>query len=895
MIQKLTLLLLVVVLCESCREEKHFVSDVRCRQQIEADFETKKRVLEGSPVNLFAVFDQSLTREEREALQFLYAYSPLIDISYYGGEFLLQNVRLSLQVREEMPWGKRIPEVIFRHFVLPVRGSNESLDSSRMVFYKELRERVSGCNSMEEAALEVNHWCHEKAIYKPTNARTCSPLTMTTTAYGRCGEESVFALAAMRSVGIPARQVYTPRWAHCDDNHAWIEVWVDGKWKYLGACEPEPRLDVAWFTAPVRRGLFMTARVFGRYVSDEEVVSVNPNMTNVNVTGNYADVRKVKVKVVDVTGKPVAGAKVEYKIYNYGEYYPAVTLPADQEGVSELTVGLGDWLIWASAKGRYGFGKLEAVSMQEITVVLEKPEKGEYHVAYDMVPPVEKEYQALVPDEERALNDRRFMYEDSLRNAYVASFISEKDIAGKAKEWKIEKNKATELLKESRGNYAEIVDFLQKVNDLQEVDISTAVDLLDVLAGKDLQDTKADVLEDHLLGAYAFKKEPRFPEYLAADFDYAGLYKEYILNPRVKNESITPYRKLLRAYLNDHKIFTMEDLLVAVQKLRVVDSVNTIGVATPPEGVLKAGVTDTRSKELFFVAACRTMGILARLNPMDGKPEYNLGKGWQQFVYTPSQQVEAKGKLMITYAGGVVKDPVYYTHFTISRLENGAAHLIDLGSNEDVDMGGGAVYSKIFDSPIVLAAGNYVLVTGNRRSDGAVLSELSSFTVTAGELTRVKMEVREVAEVMKVLGRIDEDIQYRMENNKILKNTELPRKGYTAVAFIAANQEPTNHLLRDMSNMKADFESKEIPMYFLFADEISMNKFSRHDFKPLPENMVLGYDPNGRSINSIARCLDLKNAANLPLILMVNHKGEVVFISQGYRVGLGSQIIKFMK
>lgn len=895
MIQKLTLLLLVVILCESCREEKHFVSDVRCRQQIEADFETKKRVLEGSPGNLFAVFDQSLTREEREALQFLYAYSPLIDISYYGGEFLLQNVRMSLQVREEMPWGKRIPEVIFRHFVLPVRGSNESLDSSRMVFYKELRERVSGCNSMEEAALEVNHWCHEKAIYKPTNARTCSPLTMMTTAYGRCGEESVFALAAMRSVGIPARQVYTPRWAHCDDNHAWIEVWVDGKWKYLGACEPEPRLDIAWFTAPVRRGLFMTARVFGRYVSDEEVVSVNPNMTNVNVTGNYADVRKVKVKVVDVTGKPVAGAKVEYKIYNYGEYYPAVTLPSDQGGESELTVGLGDWLIWASAKGRYGFGKLEAASVQEITVVLDKPEKGGYHVAYDMVPPVEKEYQALVPDEERALNDRRFMYEDSLRNAYVASFISEKEIAGKAKKWKIDIKKATELIKESRGNYAEIVDFLQKVNDLQEVDMATAVDLLDVLAGKDLQDTKADVLEDHLLGAYAFKKEPRFPEYLAADFDYAGLYKEYILNPRVKNESITPYRKLLKAYLNDHKIFTMEDLLVAVQKLKVVDSVNTIGVATPPEGVLKAGVTDTRSKELFFVAACRTMGIIARLNPMDGKPEYNQGKGWQQFVFTSSQQIEPKGKLMITYAGGVVKDPVYYTHFTISRLENGAAHLIDLGSNEDVDMGGGAVYSKIFESPIVLAAGNYILVTGNRRSDGAVLSEMSSFTVTAGELTRVNMEVREVVEVMKVLGRIDGDIQYRVENGKVLKNMELPRNGYTAVAFIAANQEPTNHLLRDMSNMKADFESKGIPMYFLFADEISMNKFSRHDFKPLPGNMVLGYDPEGRSINSIARCLDLKNVANLPLILMVNHKREVVFISQGYRVGLGSQIIKFMK
>ena len=73
---------------------------------------------------------------------------------------------------------------------------------------------------MYDAVLEVNHWCHEKANYQPSDARTSSPLATVKTAYGRCGEESTFLVAALRSVGIPARQVYTPRWAHTDDNHA---------------------------------------------------------------------------------------------------------------------------------------------------------------------------------------------------------------------------------------------------------------------------------------------------------------------------------------------------------------------------------------------------------------------------------------------------------------------------------------------------------------------------------------------------------------------------------------------------------------------------------------------------------------------------------------------------
>ena len=61
-------------------------------------------------------------------------------------------------------------------------------------------------------------------------------------------------VAALRSVGIPARQVYTPRWAHTDDNHAWVEAWVNGKWYFLGACEPEPVLNLGWFNGPAYRG-----------------------------------------------------------------------------------------------------------------------------------------------------------------------------------------------------------------------------------------------------------------------------------------------------------------------------------------------------------------------------------------------------------------------------------------------------------------------------------------------------------------------------------------------------------------------------------------------------------------------------------------------------------------
>ena len=200
-------------------------------------------------------------------------------------QFYLDNaVRPALQARIEMPWGKTIPEREWVHFVLPIRVNNEALDAHRPVFYDELKDRIKDL-PMADAILEINHWCHEKATYQPSDGRTHSPLQTVSSAIGRCGEESTFTVAALRAMGIPARQVYTPRWAHTDDNHAWVEAWADGKWYFLGACEPEPVLNLGWFNDPAARGMLMHARVPGKdYNGPEEVLARANGNTDINVT-----------------------------------------------------------------------------------------------------------------------------------------------------------------------------------------------------------------------------------------------------------------------------------------------------------------------------------------------------------------------------------------------------------------------------------------------------------------------------------------------------------------------------------------------------------------------------------------------------------------------------------
>ena len=223
MIRKIGLLAGCMMLLAGCTS--HFITDPEFRNKVSEDFASRSHIMEAAGIDLA---EMGLRTDEAEALEFLYAYMPLGDIVNRAPSFYLDHYRMTRRALKQMPWGKNVPEREMRHFVLPPRVNNENLDSARYVFLEEIAPRIRHM-SMYDAVLEVNHWCHEKAIYMPSDRRTSSPLATVKTAYGRCGEESTLLVSALRSVGIPARQVYTPRWAHTDSNHAWVEAWVDGQ------------------------------------------------------------------------------------------------------------------------------------------------------------------------------------------------------------------------------------------------------------------------------------------------------------------------------------------------------------------------------------------------------------------------------------------------------------------------------------------------------------------------------------------------------------------------------------------------------------------------------------------------------------------------------------------
>lgn len=868
---------------QSCTSN-HLISDEAERAIVQSDFE--KRAESWNQGDLFKVFEQEMSDQQREALTFLYAYMPLGDITDYSGEFFLENIDYSLKAKEEMPWGKLIPEREFRHFVLPIRVNNENLDNSRKVFYEELKDRVKNL-SLHDAVLEVNHWCHEKVVYTPSDARTSSPLASVKTAYGRCGEESTFTVAALRSVGIPARQVYTPRWAHTDDNHAWVEAWVDGKWYFLGACEPEPVLNLGWFNAPAYRGMLMHTKVFGRYNGPEEIMHQNPNYTEINIIGNYAPSAAANVQVVDASGQPVPDAKIEFKVYNYAEFYTVATKRSDAEGKTSLSAGKGDMLVWASKNGKFGYTKLSFGKDTDVIVKLDKVAGEKYSVELDIIPPVEGVNMPEVTEEQRAENNRRFAIEDSIRNAYVATFMTDETARAFAKEYKLDEDAVAKLLVASRGNYDVIKNFLARLR--SDKSKAGGIDMLQRISAKDLRDVSLDVLIDHMQ-SHVYKE----------NMDY---FRRYIRNPRVANEMLTPYKAFFeKAISEEDKVAFKTDWnklsTWVAENIQVDANCNLGGAPISPAGVWKARIADAHSRNIFFVAMARSLGIPSRIDEVTGKVQMiSEADGIIDVDFEATDPVVTKsGKLIAKYKPiKTLSDPKYYSHFSISKItDEGTLQLLNYDEG-DVDMGVGATWSNLLKNGTALDEGSYVMVTGTRLANGGVLAKLEFFPIQENKTTSLDMVMREASAEVQVIGNFNSESLYKpLEGDALKSILSTTGRGYYVVAVLGVNQEPTNHALRDIAALASDFEAWGRSMILLFPSEEDYAKFRPQDFPGLPKTITYGIDKDGSIQAQIAKEMKLPNNTILPMFIIGDTFNRVVFVSQGYTIGLGEQMMKII-
>ncbi|MBQ9951685.1 MAG: hypothetical protein IJO98_06060 [Clostridia bacterium] len=776
-----------------------------------------------------------MLNQERELLEYLRAALPEADRIELDDAALLRIVRHAMMVREKMSWGKTIPEWIFRAFVLFPRVNDERPAFYQEYIYGELAERLEG-KTMAEAALEVNVWTCERATYQITDDRTADAMTVLRRTFGRCGEESTLLVSSLRSVGIPARQVYAPRWSHCDDNHAWVEAWVDGKWWYLGACEPEPVLDSGWFTAAASKAMLVHTRAYGIEPEGERVESKVGNAYVINLSEAYAKTRLLTVRVAE-NGQPKSGAAVRFEIANMAELFPINEQVTDENGEVTLLTGYGVIYMHVHDGKRYVLREVDVAEQDSVEIdFAEAVEMEDKVVEIHQRSPKESRIQPSEFSEDViSAHNARLENCEALRAARIASFP-----------------KGDAHVEKAFGNYGEVEAFLAD----ERFDETDKRALLDTLTYKDFGDLTAAMLADAMTGALPYKKN--YPE---------NIWREGVLCPRVWNEPLSESRAVLK---NELPAFDTAIALWNCLDAKIERCEMTPVTLTPDlRAMLRAGKASDAALDVLFVAAARAQGIAARLNPASAEKEIWDGE-WRALL--PAKKADAK--LVLIEKSG--RELIYGVHFTIGLKEGGAFTTLHMN---------GTVLKGRLEIPVF--AGQYRVVTCTRQIDGAYDGLLYPVTAASGETVEVEIAMQPDRSEEKLI---------RCELPKLCAGDGvLPVDGQEAlIAVIAPGQEPTEHFLNELLDAKDLIAQRGLRVELVVEnpDKVDNAKLQLVLGTLGTASLKVGLDNE-----TLLEWRRLLNAGELrlPLAMSVDAKGRGLFAFINYNVGSVLSLIKVIE
>ena len=320
------------------------------------------------------------------------------------------------------------------------------------------------------------------------------------------------------------------------------------------------------------------------------------------------------------------------------------------------------------------------------------------------------------------------------------------------------------------------------------------------------------------------------------------------------------------------------------EKRRKIDnSANYYRLPITPKASLELGITDVASRDLLFVSICRSLGIPARLEPATKVPQYYDWNGWNNQVFEKKDENTASKSMIVlqsdTSNGLII--PEYSTHYSIEKYKNGKYYTLDYEMDNRL---------KTFPCQINVESGDYLLVTGNRKQDGAVMASLRFFTLKPDQTIDLPIKLRKSKQLAKVFGKINDNVEFENYNTHKSFNYQQIKDKYSILIWLEPGKEPTKHALVDISKLKTNFEKWDGNMIFILPRNFDKT-FDNQLINEMPKQSLLVNDKNDL-LKEIETTTKLKFAENLPLIIVVNEKGEIIYLSNGYKIGIGEQLLK---
>ena len=830
----------------------------------------------------------------RELLQFYYGFMPLSDAFTYDFDLFYRYAAHAASLRRTEVRCAALPEEIFLHDVAWYRINSEKIVDCRSFFQEQVSPLIQGLDETQ-AVLAVNYWCASQASYEASDERTQSPLSVYRSGSGRCGEESTFLVSVLRSVGIPARQVYVPRWAHCDDNHAWVEVYVEGTWHFLGACEPEEVLDRGWFTNASTRAVLVYARTFTDYGVENQIAGRDGCVRFLNVTEHYAETKNLRIRVTDGEDRPISGASVSVEILNMAEFCSVLTLTTGADGTAGLTMGLGDVLVRAWKDGLCAETPVGAEDREIRLKLTEAPENmPSGRTELEIRAPKDGVTPWPVPEAaQKAVGRARLKEADTARERKLSAFREE---AARAAESYPDE---ADIFLRARGNVAGLKKFLDGEDWKQE-----RKELLHSLSDKDFRDLDPEILQEQLRQLAPLSPDVQQRMASGAQTDSASgreVFVHFCLCPRIDMEELTAFAPAVKEFFSGQERAAFRKRPECIWEweqahLKYLPSEDYDTLKITPPAALRGLWADETGKRTLFVAICRTLGIPARLNPVTGQAEYLTGNEWREVsgeagaagdgpeeaVTDRSHSDSASARLLLLTSP---EDPWSYAQtWSIGRLSGMGYETLNY---EGIHPENGRMELR-------LKSGIYRLITTNRMPGGSQYASIICFHLKEGEERTLEMKLHRPELKDLLVKNPLPAFTLQDGGGNTVDSASLLNGAKNLLIFVEEGKEPTEHVLNELPAEKERMERLSCRLILVADSTASLENPLLNRTADVFETAEVYFDEGLENAEPVARRMYVAPDL-LPLLVAVDEQGCGIYACSGYHVGSVGLALKLLE
>ncbi len=793
-------------------------------------------------------------------MEFYYSGMSAEDIGGYGFAFLQSIAEHALDLESKFEWVEQIPERILLNSVLNYRVELERIEDDREFFYQSLKKRIS-CKTMKQTAMEAANWCAEHVEISPMESESFSALGILKAGCGDSRQIAVLTAEVLRSVAIPARVVQIPAWAHRDGSFSWVEAWYEGQWNYMETYKFGWAIPKNWFLGVAARAMVIQTNAASPR-EEEETFNSAENKAQNNLLSRYAPTVPFTVTVLE-TEKPLPGAQVRFELVNGADFRQIAAVTTDENGMAGLTLGSGSVHIHAVKDGRWIQCFVNTAQSDSVVLEFSKSVSFQADVWEEFtmtVPKNPEEFFVSLTEIQKAKMKSESQWTAQARKDYLACcYLSEQADRLAARFYEPERVQA--LLQSAKGNFEEIARFLMTYEDTKTQ--SLKLDFLGCLQEQDLCGTHADMLSEHFQAALPHRE--RYEK---------NILIRYLMNPRIWNEPLMPYRAAITAVLGSQSTMIQKNPRLAWHHAALFPG-GKKSAAASPAATLRVGGGDETAKKIVFVAICRTFGIPARINPVDFSAEfYYQGDFHSVEERTPRKKNAAELTLR---SGG--KRWSYGRDWTMAMMVNGTFRPLNFSELQWED-------GKL---KLAVHPGTYRIITAARMTSGDVNCLQYHFELEGQETKSLELHRQETTVPM--LSECVPLNSFRLYSQR-LAATELSRiaEKVTVSIWLEEEMPETEELLNAMIRARSAFNALNCGIIFILREHAaSVSALLSLAQRELGAQIYAADFDESALLTAIQLGLDPEK---IPLTLVTGPGLKPVYTYAGYEEGLADLVIQ---